>query len=498
MKYVWLLLAALLSLAQANPSRGVFYQIFVRSFQDSTGDGIGDLQGIIARLDYLAELGINGIWLTPIHPSSSYHGYDVTDYLAIDPAYGTLDDFGALIAEARARGIEVVLDLVVNHTSREHPWFIAAKQGDPAYRDYYLWSERDLGWRGVSGAPAWHPSESGYYLGLFWGGMPDLNYRNPEVERAMNEIARYWLEQGVAGFRIDAIQHIIESDSGNIRNTPETLEWVRRFQAFVHSVKPEAFVLGETWTDSDSIVRYHLRGNLDMSYNYPLYSAILSALQSRSAVDLAFMLAQDERLYPPEAMRAIFIANHDHIRPATTLSPLRRDEARLRLAAGLLLTLPGTPIIYYGEELGMPNGPGERDEAKRTPMLWDDSPNFGFSSAAPWQPFSSEDASLSVAAQLADPDSLLNWYRALIWLRQTTPALRDGTTAVLSSPERAVLSFIRSDGQARVQVVANLSTRDHAVTLEAPGIDLLSGERLGPELLLERLSLRIIALEADN
>jgi glycosidase len=498
-KLIWLLcMTVLFGGAQANPSRGVYYEIFVRSFQDSTGDGIGDLQGVISRLDYLEELGINGIWLMPIHPSPSYHGYDVTDYYAIHPDYGTLEDFKALIAAADERGIAIVMDLVVNHTSDRHPWFIQSKLGDPHYRDYYLWSDENLGWRGVSGAPAWHPSETGYYLGLFWGGMPDLNFRNLEVEREMNEVARYWLELGVAGFRVDAIQHIVESETGNIRNTPETFAWVRRFQDFVHSVNPNAFVVGETWTDTESIVRYHRQGNLDMSFNYPLWSAIIAALQSRSAVDLAFMLAQDERLYPADAERAIFISNHDQIRPATTLSPLRRDLPRLKLAAGLLLTLPGTPFLYYGEELGMPNGPGERDEEKRTPMLWDTGDNFGFTTGTPWHAFSTTDASLSVAAQHDDPDSLLNWYRTLIQLRQATPALRDGATAVLSSPERAVLSFIRSDGNARVQVVANLSNNDHPITLEAPGVDLVSGELLEPELTLERLTLRIIALDTSE
>jgi alpha-amylase len=498
-KFIWLLFIILcFGWGQANPSRGIYYEIFVRSFQDTTGDGIGDLQGVISRLDYLEELGINGIWLMPIHPSPSYHGYDVTDYYNIHPDYGTLDDFQELIAAAGERGIDIVMDLVVNHTSDQHPWFIQSSRGDPDYRDYYLWSDEDLGWRGVSGAPAWHRSDSGYYLGLFWGGMPDLNFRNPEVEREMNTIARYWLEMGVTGFRIDAIQHIVESETGNIRNTPETFAWVRRFQDFVHSVNPDAFVVGETWTDTESIIRYHTQGNLDMSFNYPLWNTVLSGLQSRSASDLAFMLAQDERLYPATAERAIFISNHDQIRPATTLSPLRRDLPRLKLAAGLLLTLPGTPFLYYGEEIGMPNGPGERDEEKRTPMLWDDSDNFGFTTGTPWYAFSTTDASLSVAAQQADPDSLLNWYQTLIQLRQATPALRDGTTEILSSPERAVLSFIRSDGDTRVQVLANLSNNDHTLPLAAPGVDMVSGDGLEAELTLERLTLRVIALDTSE
>ncbi len=490
-------LLSCLALSQ-TPSKGVYYEIFIRSFQDSTGDGIGDLQGVIRRLDYLEELGVDGIWLMPFHPSPSYHGYDVTDYYAIHPDYGTLEDFKELLQEAHARNIRIVMDLVVNHTSDRHPWFIQAKLNNPEYRDYYLWSNTDLGWRGVSGAPAWHRTETGYYLGLFWGGMPDLNFRNPEVVSTMNDIARYWLELGVDGFRIDAIQHIIESEEGNIRNTPETLEWVRDFNNFVRSVKPDAFVVGETWTDSETIVRYHTRAGLDMSFNYPLWRVLLEAIQSRSAANLAFFLQQDEAFYPADTYRATFISNHDQIRPATSLGVLRRDEARLKLAAALLLTLPGTPFLYYGEEIGLPNGPGERDEEKRTPMRWDDSDYAGFSTARPWYAFSTDDPSITVAAQRQDPDSILNWYRRLIALRRSHLALEQGLTEILASPQRSALLFKRHSADGSLLVVANLAANPVTLTLTDYGVvertDLISGIRQPDALSVPGLGVMVFAM----
>lgn len=499
------LVAVALAQAPRDPATAVYYQIFVRSFQDSTGDGIGDLQGVIARLDYLVDLGVTGIWLMPIHPSPSYHGYDVTDYYAIHPDYGTLADFKALLEAAHARGISVILDLVVNHTSDRHPWFVAAKAGDPHYRDYYLWAEADPGWRGTTGGPAWHRAGDAYYLGLFWSGMPDLNYRNPAVVQEMEAIARYWLELGVDGFRIDAISHIVESEDGQIRNTPETYAWVEAFTAFVRSVNPQAFVLGETWVSPEAIVRYHQAG-LDMSYNYPLYFSLIGgggvtgALLSRSATDLAFMLAQDERLYPEGALRATFISNHDQIRPATSLSPLRRDVPRLKLAAGLLLTLPGTPFLYYGEEIGLPNGPGDRDEEKRTPMRWDATPQAGFTTGTPWHPLSTDDPAISVAAQQGDPDALLSWYRKLIALRRQHPVLFYGSTRVIDTGHASVLGLLRADDTAALVVLANLAAQPRDVDLSGiapePLIDLLSGEALGPTVSLPGLAL--VVLDASD
>jgi alpha-amylase len=481
--------------AERDPARAVYYEIFVRSFQDTTGDSIGDLQGVIERLDYLQDLGITGLWLMPIHPSPSYHGYDVTDYYGIHPDYGTLEDFRRLLDEAHARGISVIIDLVVNHTSSQHPWFLASRRGDAPYRDYYLWADENPGWRQPWGGPAWHRYGNGYYYGLFWSEMPDLNYRNPEVMREMQDVTRYWLELGVDGFRVDAIQHIVESEEGVVRNAPENFAWVQEFMAFVNSVNPEAFVVGETWTDTETIVAYH-RVGLDMSFNYPLFLTLMDVISRRNPTDLAFQITQDEALYPEDALRGTFISNHDQIRPATQLGGLRPDERRLKLAAGLLLTLPGTPFLYYGEEIGMPNGPGERDEEKRTPMRWTTEPNAGFTTARPWHPFSTTDVALTVEAQTAEPDSLLTWYRDLIALRHANPALSQGDLQVLDSGNRSVLAFSREHDGQRVLVLANFTAQ--AKEIDIAGIapmgnltDLLSDRPVEDLSTLEPLEVRI-------
>jgi alpha-amylase len=482
------------SVAQVND---VYYEIFVRSFQDSNGDGIGDFRGVIQRLDYLQELGITGIWLMPIHPSPSYHGYDVMDYYEVNPDYGTMEDFKALLEEAEQRDIKIIMDLVVNHTSDQHLWFEASKNNDATYRDYYSWSETDLGWKGTSGAPAWHEAESGYYLGLFWSGMPDLNFRNPAVVEEINKVAKFWLELGVAGFRVDAIQHIIETD-GNIRNTAETFAWLKAFQAFIKTVNPEAFLLGETWTDTQSIVRYHEDADLDMSFNYPLFTTLIGApgkagvISNRSAIDLAFLLEQDERLYPSDALRGIFISNHDQLRPASTLN-IRRDIPRLKLAAGLLLTLPGVPFLYYGEEIGMPNGEGMKDEEKRTPMRWDDSMSAGFSSVTPWYAFSIDDETVTVQAQETDPQSLLNHYKTMIALRKENPALYQGATEVVETEENALLAFRRSASEQTILVLANFANKAQAFEV-GQATDLLTGESVTGNVEVGKLELKVLEL----
>ena len=489
-----------------DPAVPVYYEVFVRSFADASGDGIGDLRGLTSRLDHIAALGAGGIWLMPIHPSPTYHGYDVEDYRAINPDYGTLADFLVFLDAAHARGLRVVLDLVVNHTSSQHPWFQRALAGDPRYRAYYVWSDERLDWRGTGGGSAWHDAGDGtYYLGLFEGGMPDLNHRNPEVTEAMLDVASFWLDLGVDGFRVDAIKHVIEGADGLITNAPENYDWVREFNAALRERHPGAFIVGETWTATPAIAAYHRDADLDMSFNYPLWRELIAAVQSRSAISLRAQLQLDDELYPPGARRATFLANHDQLRPATLLSPLRRDTARMRLAAGLLLTLPGTPFLYYGEEIGLPNGPSERDIDKRTPMRWSAAAGAGFSATTPWYPFSSDDDAITVAAQRADPASLLTWYRQLIALRTTTPALAGPTLALVPDLPSALLAYWRGVGDERVLVIANLGAR--AVTLDAAAfgleagfVDLVSGAvTSGPaaaDISVEGTSLRLLRAAA--
>jgi len=499
-------LLALLALAFgavfAQPElESVFYEIFVRSFQDSDGDGVGDLRGATERLDYLEELGVTGIWLMPIHPSPSYHGYDVTDYRAINPDYGSMADFGAFLRAAHARGMEVILDLVVNHTSSLHPWFEAAEAGSARYRDFYSFRDENPGWRGLGG-PAWHPSGDDYYLGLFWSEMPDLNYRNPAVLREMQEIARFWLEKGVDGFRVDAVQHILESD-GLIANTPENFAWVEDFTAFIKSVDEGAYLVGETWTDTDTIVRYHERSNLDVSFNYPLFDALIASVQGRDPLELVQVLEQDEARYPEDAVRGTFISNHDQVRPGTSLGFLRRDEGKLKLAAGLLLTLPGLPFLYYGEELGMPNGPGDADEEKRTPMRWDRSENAGFTTGTPWHPFSTDDPEITVEAQEGDPDSVLSRYKELVALRREHPALTEGDLTVLETGVPEVLGYTRTLAGETLLVLANFEDEPRVVELGAltggAGVtDLLSGETVRGRLELGETEVAVLELSGSQ
>ena len=487
-----------LNVAFAQQQTDVFYEIFVRSFQDTNNDGIGDLNGVTQRLDYLASLGVTGIWLMPVHPSPSYHGYDVTDYYDIHPDYGTLEDMQTLIDKAHENNIKIILDLVVNHTSDQHSWFQAASQNDPVFTPYYSWVDAipDPDWRSLLGGSAWHENNDRYYLGLFGANMPDLNYRNPAVMFHMKDVAKYWLDKGIDGFRIDAIQHITESSNGDTRNTPETLEWVREFEAFIKSVNEEAFLLGETWTEAPAIAAYHANANLDVSLNYPLFFAMLGALQQRSATDLRFVLNQDARLYPAGAKQAIFVANHDQVRPASLLGVLKRDESRLKLLAAMNLTLPGIPLLYYGQEIGMPNAEGAQDEAKRTPMRWAGGALAGFSSVEPWQPFSTDDLNISVAAQQAQDDSLLNWYKQLIALRTNNPTLYAGDTRVLSSDQSQLLAFTRAADYQTWLILMNVGTKDLSVDLSTWGFDdaydLLAQETLGASVTLPGLGVMIL------
>ncbi|MFU8888111.1 MAG: alpha-amylase family glycosyl hydrolase [Trueperaceae bacterium] len=460
----------------SDPGEGVYYQVFVRSFQDSDGDGIGDLRGLAARLPYLAGLGITGLWLTPIHPSPSYHGYDVTDYRGVHPELGTMADFLAFLDAAHRHGMRVVLDLVVNHSSDRHPWFVAARTGDGRFRDWYRFERDPEPLIGTLGGSAWHDAGDGTrYLGLFGADMPDLDHRNPEVVDAMLDVAAFWLDLGVDGFRIDAIQHVVEGDDGSIANAPANLAWVAEFGARLRERHPGAFLVGETWTSTPTIAAYHRDAGLDMSFDYPLWRVLNGALLVRSAIDLRAQLALNGNAYPEGARRGTFVGNHDQVRPASVLSPLRPNPARAALLGRLLLALPGTPFVYYGEELGMPNGPGDDDRQKRTPMRWTATEDGGFSGGVPWFPPSTSDPAISVEAQAGDPASVLEAYRSAIALRAAHPALARGGATPLRDLPGAVLAVWRTlAGEAPVLVLANLGNRDlevAAAQLATPGID---------------------------
>ena len=455
----------------------VFYEIFVRSFQDSDGDGKGDLAGLVSRLDYLHDLGVDALWLMPVFASPSYHGYDTTDYETINPDYGNSADFARLLAEAHRRNIRVVVDLVLNHTSSQHPWFVesASSPGSPR-RDWYIWSAADLHWPQPwnANSDTWHPLNGAFFYGLFWAGMPDLNFKNPAVRAEAKRIAALWLGRGVDGFRLDAARHLIETGPGpNGQNdTPETHQFWKEFAAYVRSVKPDSVLVGENWTETPIIATYY--GSTDgvpggdelpLNFDFPLARRIIGGVRAGEAAGIAAKLEELKSAYPPGATDVPFLTNHDQKRVA---SELQEDAGKLRSAAAVLLTLPGTPFLYYGEEIGLANGPGDDDKFKRTPMSWDGSPGGGFTTGKPWFELAPGHERVNVAAESGDPRSLLSRYRELIRVRHGSAALARGELTLLSK-EGPVLAFVTSSGGERVLVAHNLGDAPQKVTLAADG-----------------------------
>lgn len=439
----------------------VFYQIFVRSFYDSDGDGTGDFQGLIEKLDYLNDgdpattddLGVTGIWLMPVMPSPTEHGYDVTDYLGVNPDYGTAEDFRQFVDEAHARGIAVIIDLVVNHSSSEHPWFEASAARVPAYADYYVWSDSDPGFRGPDGQNVWHKRGDRWYYGLFFHTMPDLNYTNPDVTAEMYEIARFWLEEmDIDGFRVDAVKYIVEEGRA-LENTSATHAWLEAFHDHVKSIKPDALLVGEIWDATELVVPY-VGGEMDIAFEFDLAAALVQSASFGLAGTLTRALEPVLAAYPDDQF-ATFVTNHDQDR---FISQAQGKTDAARLAGYMLLTLPGVPFVYYGEEIGME---GRRtlattDNERRRPMQWDDSANAGFTSGMPWFPLNDNADEANVSVQDDDPDSVLTAYRDLIQLRSRTPALQTGDLLLLESTHRKVLAFLRhSPGQAALLVVIN-------------------------------------------
>ncbi len=456
--------------ASAGPS-GVFYEIFVRSFADSNGDGIGDLNGLTDRLDYVQSLGADGIWLMPINPSPSYHGYDVTDYKGIHPDYGTMEDFKRLLAEAHKRGIRVIMDLVVNHTSSEHPWFMEAAAGaDNSRRDWYVWSSARGGRTpadGATGAPPWHAMNGDDYLGIFWEGMPDLNFDNPDVRQAMKEIGQYWLRQGVDGFRLDAAKHVY-GDFNSTINTPTVKQnnqrWWQEFRSAMNEVNPEAYLVGEVW-DGPAVIGPYLNKAFDSAFNFDLAAQLLGAAEAERAADIGFTLSRIHEFYAKSAdgpfTDALFLSNHDQNR---VMSVLGGYVHHAKTAAAMLLTMPGNVFVYYGEELGMSGM--KPDERIREPFPWKREP--GMPGETTWEAATYRgDGSISVEAEEAADDSLLSRYRMLISWRQKDAALREGTIGTYESGNPAVMAYTRAVGNERRLVLHNLSGLSQAVPLRA-------------------------------
>ena len=437
----------------------VFYEIFVRSFYDSDGDGIGDINGLIEKLDYLNDgdpnttddLGIKGIWLMPIMESPSYHGYDVTDYYKVNPDYGTNADFKRLMDEAHKRGIYVIVDMVINHTSSQHPWFIESKDPNSPYRDWYVWSDTNPGFAGPGGQRVWHPMNGAYYYGVFWDGMPDLNLSNPVVTNQIKNITRFWLDNmGVDGFRFDAIKHLIE-DGSRQENTQFTHDWLTDYNTFYKSVNPDAFAVGEAWTSTNETLDY-TGDEMDVVFAFDLAETFLDAAAGTDAQSAATLTAQMVDSFPSNQY-ATFLANHDQNR---TMSQMINNVDFAKMAATLQLTSPGVPFIYYGEEIGMTGV--KPDEDIRLPIQWNgNTVKAGFTSGTPWRTPSPDTPTFNVASQNNDPESLLNHYRDLIHLRNEHPALLNGDWVQVESNSKYIYAFMRRSADEQILVVINAS-----------------------------------------
>lgn len=496
---------------------GVIYQVYPRSFQDSNDDGIGDLHGVIRRLDYLAHtLGVDAVWLSPFYPSPmADFGYDVADYTDVDPIFGSLADFDALVAGAHARGMKVIVDYIPNHTSDRHPWFVESRASRMSpKRDWYVWRDPapDGGppnnWLSVFGGRAWTFDEATgqYYLHSFLREQPDLNWRNLEVRRAMFDVARFWLDRGADGLRIDAAQKIMKHPEliDNPRRTephgalhkpmgefdtlhhihnqahPDVFDVYRELRQLLDAYDPPRAAFGEIHQyDLAKWVRFY-GASLDclhMPLNFSLLRADWSARGVRAVVDAL------EAALPEGAWPNWVLGNHDENRLAS-----RYGRAQARVAAMLLLTLRGTPTLYYGDEIGMTDVPVPRERQQdpwgfrslpelsrdpaRTPMQWDGSPSAGFSGAPPdrlWLPLAADAAEVNVARQLDDPTSILSLYRRLLALRRTTPALQTGAYRSLDDVPADCFAYLRETETERVLVILNFSGTEQRVALPENG-----------------------------
>ena len=485
-------------------SHAVIYEIYPRSFQDSDGDGVGDLNGVTQRLDYLKALGIDAIWLTPFYPSPNYDfGYDVADYTNVAREYGTMADFDRLVAEAKKRGIRVMVDFVLNHSSSEHAWFkaSASSRTDPK-RDWYVWHDPapdggpPTNWKSIFGGPAWtlDPKTGQYYYHIFLPQQPDLNWRNPQVVRAMGDVMRFWLRHGVAGFRLDATPYLLEDttwpndpdpakgpevglkpyNSGLPGNHPI----MRTLRRITDSFPGDRVMLGEsniaTIEGLRAVYGKHLdEVHLPMDF---LYAGVrtLDAGTFKVRID-------DAETKLDGAPPVLFFSNHDSVRQASKFAEGVHDDRIARLTAAMTLTARGTALVYYGEELGMTNAPKEliatvplgptrkvadARDPERTPMQWTADAKAGFTTGTPWLPANPATATVNAAAEAADPGSMLNWYRALIALRRDNPAIRAGAHVPLQSGNPKVLAFARADKAGHgVLVVLNMSGEDQAATV---------------------------------
>ncbi len=506
----------------------IFYQIYPRSFRDTNGDGVGDIPGIIEKLDYLVSLGVTALWVSPFFASPmDDFGYDISDYRDVDPAFGTLADADALITEAHKRQLKVVFDLVINHTSDRHPWFLEARSSrDNPKHDWYVWHPRSAPDGKRRPRPnnwlcqfelksAWwdNPETDEWYVATFTRHQPEVNWRNGDLRQAMLDVIRFWLDRGVDGFRMDAVNWYVKDallrpnpPSLNAvpdifqrhvydRNRPETHDVCREIRAFVDAWPGDRVLIGEIFARDPAVAASYQGNGLDelhMAFNMELLFVKWNARSFAKA------LARWYDALRPEAWPNLTLSNHDQPRHATRFRSRSKSvsKARLEIAAMLVLAARGTPFLYYGEELGMTNARIPRSELRdptgktfwplpfgrdgeRTPMRWDDSANSGFtdSETRPWLRIGTDAETVNVAKERRDADSLWHWYRRMIETRKKSPALASGSFEFISRGERSVLSFARAAGTDRAACYLNFSDRPRKVRFEAGARVLLGNER---------------------
>ena len=489
--------------------RGIIYEVYPRSFMDSNGDGVGDLKGLISRFDYLRWLGIDAVWLSPIYPSPMKDfGYDVADYTAIHPLFGTMEDFDRLVREAHARDIKLILDFVPNHSSDQHPWFIESRSSrDNPKRGWYIWHDPAPGggppnnWLSNFGGSAWEydPKTEQYYYHAFLREQPDLNWRNPQLVEAMLNVLRFWLERGVDGFRVDVLWHLIKDDQ--FRDNPPNPYWREGAdpyqkllevhstdQAEVHAVVTrmrrlvdqyqDRVLIGEIYLPVERLVQYY---GIDLSgVHVPFNFQLL--LAKWNARDIARIIAEYEAALPKGGWPNWVLGNHDRPRIVSRVGP-----TQARLAALLLLTLRGTPTLYYGDEIGMHDveiqpakvqdpfeknvpGLGLGRDPQRTPMQWTAAKNAGFTESEPWLPIAEDYPQINVETERDDPFSMLSLYSQLIKVRRAEPALEVG---VLEPVETTgdLLSYVRRDGESAFLVALNFGTKPETLNISGRGFE---------------------------
>ncbi len=480
---------------------GVIYQIYPRSFADSNGDGIGDLPGITARLDYLAELGVDALWLSPFFPSPDVDfGYDVANYTDVDPQYGTLADFDALIAAAHARGLHIILDMVLNHTSDQHPWFQESRKSkDNPYRDWYLWRAKPNNWQSVFGGGGWQldPLTGEYYFHMFFKQQPDLNWRNPAVRQAILDVFRFWLDRGVDGFRLDVfnayfkhadlpdqptafglrgfdrLKHVYDMDQ------PEMMPLLQELRALLAAYPGDRYVVGETFLSSaEKAARYTGIDRLHAAFNFEFLNAPFEPRRMMRLIN------HWEHLLGEQDWPNYVLNNHDITRTATRWHTGEKDD-KLKMAALLLLTLRGTPFLYYGEEIGMRDLRIRRKseiqdpvgrvyypffvgrDGCRSPMQWNGAINAGFCppNVHPWLPVHADHVTRSLASQRVEPDSLWHFYQQLLAIRKRCAAITQGIFLPIAPDSRVLLAYVRQSKEQTLLVAINFSSREQGLVL---------------------------------